>query len=49
MGYAGAATLEALRIGARLVRVSGASLIESHPHDVHITKESPNYQVPTRS
>ena len=49
MGYAGAATLEALRTGARLVRVSGAGLIESHPHDIHITKESPNYQVRTRS
>ena len=49
MGYAGAATLESLRTGARLVRVSGASLIESHPHDVHVTKESPNYQAPKRS
>jgi IMP dehydrogenase len=48
MGYAGVATLEALRTGARLVRVSGAGLIESHPHDIHITKESPNYQAPTR-
>jgi IMP dehydrogenase len=49
MGYAGVASLEALRTGARLVRVSGAGLIESHPHDIHITKESPNYQAPARS
>ena len=49
MGYAGAATLKELRTGARLIRVSGAGLIESHPHDVHITKEAPNYQVSARS
>jgi len=48
MGYAGAGTLEELRTGVRLVRVSGAGLIESHPHDVHITKEPPNYQVSAR-
>ncbi len=49
MGYAGAGSLDELRTGARLVRVSGAGLIESHPHDVHVTKESPNYQVSARS
>ncbi len=49
MGYAGAANLEVLRTGVRLVRVSGAGLKESHPHDVHITKEAPNYQVSARS
>jgi IMP dehydrogenase len=43
MGYAGAATLEALR-GARLMRVTTAGREESHPHDVTITKEAPNYQ-----
>jgi IMP dehydrogenase len=45
MGYAGAASLEELRTQARLVRITNAGLIESHPHDVIITKEAPNYQV----
>ena len=44
MGYAGAATLDALRTGARLMRVTTAGREESHPHDVTITKEAPNYQ-----
>jgi IMP dehydrogenase len=43
MGYAGAATLDALR-GARFMRVTTAGRNESHPHDVTITKEAPNYQ-----
>jgi IMP dehydrogenase len=43
MGYAGAATLDALR-GARFMRVTTAGREESHPHDVTITKEAPNYQ-----
>jgi IMP dehydrogenase len=46
MGYAGAASLEELRTKARLVRITNAGLIESHPHDVIITKEAPNYQSP---
>lgn len=44
MGYAGAATLDALRNGSRFMRVTTAGRNESHPHDVHITKEAPNYQ-----
>ena len=44
MGYAGAGTLQALRDGARFMRVTTAGREESHPHDVTITKESPNYQ-----
>ena len=44
MGYAGAADLAALRSGARFMRVSTAGREESHPHDVTITKEAPNYQ-----
>ena len=44
MGYAGAADLEALRSGARFMRVTTAGREESHPHDVTITKEAPNYQ-----
>jgi IMP dehydrogenase len=45
MGYAGAATLEDLRTKVKLVRITNAGLIESHPHDVIITKEAPNYQL----
>jgi IMP dehydrogenase len=44
MGYAGAATLDALRGSARFMRVTTAGRNESHPHDVTITKEAPNYQ-----
>ena len=44
MGYAGAASLEELRSKTRLTRITSAGLIESHPHDVTITRESPNYQ-----
>ncbi|MGB9624320.1 MAG: IMP dehydrogenase, partial [Phycisphaerae bacterium] len=45
MGYCGAGTIEELRTRAKFVRVSGASVIESHPHDIAITKESPNYAI----
>ncbi len=45
MGYAGAATLDDLRENTRLIKITNAGLIESHPHDVVITKEAPNYQV----
>jgi IMP dehydrogenase len=43
MGYAGAGTLPALR-RARFMKVTAAGREESHPHDVTITKEAPNYQ-----
>jgi IMP dehydrogenase len=43
MGYAGAASLAELRDKARFLRISGASLRESHTHGVTITRESPNY------
>ena len=46
MGYAGAKTLDDLRTQTRLVKITNAGLIESHPHDVIITKEAPNYQIP---
>ena len=46
MGYAGAATLEDLRTAARMMRVTTAGREESHPHDVTITRESPNYHRP---
>ena len=45
MGYCGTINIVDLRNQATFVRVSGASLIESHPHDIQIIKEAPNYQV----
>jgi len=45
MGYAGAGTIDDLRANARFVRISGAGLRESHPHDIRITAEAPNYRV----
>ena len=44
MGYAGAADLDDLRSKTKLIRITGAGLIESHPHDITITREAPNYQ-----
>ncbi|MBN1818312.1 MAG: IMP dehydrogenase [Sedimentisphaerales bacterium] len=43
MGYCGTRTVEQLRTKARFVRISAAGVSESHPHDIMITKESPNY------
>jgi IMP dehydrogenase len=43
MGYAGQATIREMNQNARFVRITNAGLIESHPHDISITKESPNY------
>ncbi|MFN2128532.1 MAG: IMP dehydrogenase, partial [Anaerolineales bacterium] len=48
MGYAGAANLDELRKKTKLTRITNAGLVESHPHDVIITKEAPNYQVSDR-
>ncbi len=45
MGYCGTANLEELRENSQFVRMTGAGLRESHPHDVQITKESPNYSL----
>ena len=45
MGYCGTATIEELKENGRFVKISAASLKESHPHDIHITKEAPNYSV----
>ena len=45
MGYTGCASIDALRTDARFVRITTAGLRESHPHDVTITRESPNYSV----
>jgi IMP dehydrogenase len=44
MGYTGSATIDDLRHHGRFMRISAAGLTESHPHDVQITKEAPNYQ-----
>ncbi len=48
MGYCGTPDIAALRRDARFVRVSGATLAESHPHDITITHESPNYTAEVR-
>ncbi|MFZ5352497.1 MAG: IMP dehydrogenase [Bacillota bacterium] len=45
MGYCGAKTIEELRKNSQFVRVTAAGLRESHPHDVQITKEAPNYSL----
>ena len=45
MGYCGAKTIRDLQLKARFVKISPAALRESHPHDIHITKEAPNYSV----
>lgn len=45
MGYCGTANLQELREDTQFVRISGAGLRESHPHDVQITKEAPNYSL----
>jgi IMP dehydrogenase len=46
MGYCGTATIDDLKRDARFVRITGQGLRESHPHDVIITKEAPNYNLP---
>ena len=43
MGYCGTPDIESLRKNAKFVRITGAGLRESHPHDINITKEAPNY------
>lgn len=45
MGYCGAKDIETLKLTGRFVKITAASLKESHPHDIHITKEAPNYSV----
>jgi IMP dehydrogenase len=46
MGYVGASTLSELRENAEFLKITNAGLRESHPHDVMITKEPPNYSSP---
>ena len=43
MGYCGSRTIEEFRANTRFYKVSRASVVESHPHDIRITKEAPNY------
>jgi IMP dehydrogenase len=43
MGYVGAADIPALQCEVELIRITSAGLRESHPHDVTITREAPNY------
>ncbi len=45
MGYCGTQTIEELRKNGQFIRITGAALKESHPHDIYITKEAPNYSV----
>ncbi len=45
MGYCGCSTIEELHKKAQFVKITGAGLKESHPHDIYITKEAPNYSV----
>ncbi len=45
MGYCGTPDIESLRHDAQFIRITSAGLIESHPHDINITKEAPNYSI----
>ncbi len=45
MGYCGAHTIAELQQNSRFIQITGAGLTESHPHDIYITKEAPNYSV----
>ena len=45
MGYCGASDIKTLQEKAKFVKITAASLKESHPHDIHITKEAPNYSI----
>lgn len=45
MGYCGTPTIEDLRTKSIFIRITGAGLKESHPHDIYITKEAPNYSI----
>lgn len=45
MGYCGTPNIEELKRSGRFIKISAASLKESHPHDIHVTKEAPNYSI----
>ena len=44
MGYTGSASIDEMRVKPKFVRMTGAGVVESHVHDVAITKEAPNYR-----
>ena len=46
MGYCGCPDINALHEKAKFIKITGAGLKESHPHDIYITKEAPNYSAP---
>ena len=46
MGYCGAKSIQEFYKKAKFIRITGAGIKESHPHDINITKESPNYRKP---
>jgi IMP dehydrogenase len=48
MGYCGCGTIEELQAKSQFVRITNAGLRESHPHDINITKEAPNYSASSR-
>jgi len=48
MGYCGVATIDELRQNAKFTKITTASLVESHPHDISVTKEAPNYSVTSK-
>jgi IMP dehydrogenase len=48
MGYVGANNIQELRTKTKFIRVSMAGLAESHPHDITITREAPNYRIPVK-
>ena len=45
MGYCGTESIQALRERGEFIRITNAGLVESHPHDINITKEAPNYSL----
>ena len=47
MGYCGCATIDEFRENAQFIRVTSAGVVESHPHDIQITKEASNYSSPS--
>jgi IMP dehydrogenase len=46
MGYCGCPTIDEFREHAQFIRITSAGVVESHPHDIQITKEAPNYSSP---
>ena len=47
MGYCGTTTIDEMRMNTRFVKITASALRESHPHDIMITKEAPNYRLPS--